>query len=168
MDKRKRFVLLLTPDDAENSKKTIITIREVSPELSLDEMYELIDCRCIGIGYLSDTTVPQAVFNYSPILVYDDEYLLVNEPKVNYAASVLMNTPVCGNVLIVQDYEDDEGEKNSRGFLPQEAVKIRAYIDVLNHMTDQMPNITPPEPHMEFRSFNSDKEFMEFLNEQKR
>ena len=79
----------------------------------LQYFYKYIECRCIDIVYVKDY-----------LLIVDDEGLLVDDPQVNVVASIMYGHPICGNVLIVKEGYNEEGEPTCEGLTNEEIGKF--------------------------------------------
>lgn len=150
-------VLLLKP----NGKKTTIEEIELKEnQVKFEEMYKLIDCRMIQIGYCCKD-IPKPIRLMKPVILMDEEFLINGkEPVVNYAATVLTGHVICGNVVIVKESRDD-----LIGFDDVRLIKMRDVIEFINSVSDDLPDAIIPEPVVHVRSFNSGEELINFIKE---
>ena len=79
----------------------------------LEYYYKHIECRCIDIVYVGDY-----------LLIVDDEGLLTDDPQINVIASILYGHPICGNVLIVKEGYNEDGEPTCEGLTDEEIEKF--------------------------------------------
>jgi hypothetical protein len=73
-------------------------------KLKLQELYKLMDCRCVDVVRLPTPD------NRELVMIIDDEGLLADEAEINPTASAITNclyagrgTPICGAVVIADD-----------------------------------------------------------------
>ena len=95
-----------------------VEIKELEQKLELKTMYDWIGCDLIEIGQ----SVINDKMDCNVKLIFDEEFLLKNEPQVNKIASLLFGYGIlhdevlCGNVLIAKDILNEEGEQELGGF----------------------------------------------------
>lgn len=95
-----------------------VEIKELEQKLELKTMYDWIGCDLIEIGQ----SVINDKMDCNVKLIFDEEFLLKNEPQVNKIASLLVGYGIlhdevlCGNVLIAKDILNEEGEQELGGF----------------------------------------------------
>lgn len=117
-----------------------VEIKELEQKLELETMYEWIDCDFIEIGQ----SVINDKMDCNVKLVFDEEFLLKNEPQVNKIASLLFGYGIlhdevlCGNVLIAKDVINEEGEVELGGFNQGEIKKLERIIDIAINLASIM------------------------------
>ena len=95
-----------------------VEIKELEQKLELETMHEWIGCDFIEIGQ----SVINDKMDCNVKLVFDEEFLLKNEPQANKIASLLFGYGIlhdevlCGNVLIAKDVINEEEEVELGGF----------------------------------------------------
>lgn len=150
-------VLLLKPD---GKKTTIEEIELKENQVQFEEMYKLIDCRLIQIGYFCKD-IPKPIRLMKPVILMDEEFLVNGkEPVVNYAATVLAGYTILGNVVIVKESRDD-----LVGFDDVRLIKMNDVINFINAVSDNLPDAVIPEPVVHVRSFNSGEELISLIEE---
>lgn len=117
-----------------------VEIKELSEKLELETMYDWIGCDFIEIGQ----SIINDKMDCSVKLVFDEEFLLKNEPQVNKIASLLFGYGIlhdevlCGNVLIAKDVLNEEGEPELGGFDDGEIKKLESIIEIARNIASIM------------------------------
>ena len=117
-----------------------VEIKELEQKLELQTMYDWIGCELIEIGQ----SVINDKMDCNVKLVFDEEFLLKNEPQVNKIASLLFGYGIlhdevlCGNVLITKDVLNEEGEPELGGFNEGEIKKLETIIDIARNLASMM------------------------------
>ena len=117
-----------------------VEVKEFEQKLGLETMYDWIDCELIEIGQ----SVINDKMDCNVKLVFDEEFLLKNEPQVNKIASLLFGYGIlhdevlCGNVLIAKDILNEEGEQELGGFNEGEIKKLESIIDIARNLASMM------------------------------
>lgn len=117
-----------------------VEVKELAEKLELETMYNWIGCDFIEIGQ----SVISDKMDCDVKLVFDEEFLLKNEPQANKIASllfgygVLHNEVLCGNVLIAKDVLNKEGEPELGGFNDGEMKKLENIIGIAKNLTSLM------------------------------
>ena len=117
-----------------------VEIKELEQKLELQTMYDWIGCELIEIGQ----SVINDKMDCNVKLVFDEEFLLKNEPQVNKIASlffgygILHDEVLCGNVLIAKDVLNEEGELELGGFDEGEIKKLESIIDIARNLASMM------------------------------
>lgn len=105
-----------------------VEVKEFEQKLELETMYDWIGCDLIEIGQ----SVINDKMDCNVKLVFDEEFLLKNEPQVNKIASLLFGYGIlhdevlCGNVLIAKDVLNKEDEPELGGFNEGEIKKLES------------------------------------------
>lgn len=113
-----------------------VEIKELEQKLELKTMYDWIGCDLIEIGQ----SIINDKMDCSVKLVFDEEFLLKNEPQVNKIASLLFGYGIlhdevlCGNVLIAKDVLNEEGEPELSGFNDGEIKKLESIIEIVRNI----------------------------------
>lgn len=103
-------------------------------------MHEWIGCDFIEIGQ----SVINDKMDCNVKLVFDEEFLLKNEPQANKIASLLFGYGIlhdevlCGNVLIAKDVINEEEEVELGGFSEGEIKKLESIIDIARNLESIM------------------------------
>lgn len=117
-----------------------VEIKELEQKLELKTMYDWIGCDLIEIGQ----SVINDKMDCNVQLIFDEEFLLKNEPQVNKIASLLFGYGIlhdevlCGNVLIAKDILNEEGEQELGGFNEGEIKKLESIIDIARNLASIM------------------------------
>lgn len=117
-----------------------VEIKELEQKLELKTMYDWIGCDLIEIGQ----SIINDKMDCSVKLVFDEEFLLKNEPQVNKIASLLFGYGIlhdevlCGNVLIAKDVLNEEGEPELSGFNDGEIKKLESIIEIVRNIASIM------------------------------
>ena len=117
-----------------------VEIKELEQKLELETMYDWIGCDLIEIGQ----SVINDKMDCNVKLVFDEEFLLKNEPQVNKIASLLFGYGIlhdevlCGNVLIAKDVLNEEGELELGGFNEGEIKKLESIIGIASNLASMM------------------------------
>lgn len=117
-----------------------VEVKELAEKLELETMYNWIGCDFIEIGQ----SVISDKMDCDVKLVFDEEFLLKDEPQANKIASllfgygVLHNEVLCGNVLIAKDVLNKEGEPELGGFNDGEMKKLENIIGIAKNLTSLM------------------------------
>ena len=117
-----------------------VEIKELEGKLELETMYDRIGCDFIEIGQ----SIINDKMDCNVKLVFDEEFLLKNEPITNKIASLLFGYGIlhdevlCGNVLIAKDVLNEEGEPEFGGFNDGEIKKLESIIDIARNLTSMM------------------------------
>lgn len=117
-----------------------VEIKELEQKLELETMYEWIGCDFIEIGQ----SVINDKMDCNVKLVFDEEFLLKNEPQANKIASLLFGYGIlhdevlCGNVLIAKDVINEEEEVELGGFSEGEIKKLESIIDIARNLASIM------------------------------
>ena len=116
-----------------------VEIKELEQKLELETMHEWIGCDFIEIGQ----SVINDKMDCNVKLVFDEEFLLKNEPQANKIASLLFGYGIlhdevlCGNVLIAKDVINEE-EVELGGFSEGEIKKLESIIDIARNLASIM------------------------------
>ena len=117
-----------------------VEVKELEEKLELETMYDWIGCDFIEIGQ----SLINDKMDCSVKLVFDEEFLLKNEPQVNKIASLLFGYGIlhdevlCGNVLIAKDVLNEEGEPELSGFNDGEIKKLESIIEIVRNIASIM------------------------------
>lgn len=117
-----------------------VEVKELEEKLELETMYDWIGCDFIEIGQ----SIINDKMDCSVKLVFDEEFLLKNEPQVNKIASlvfgygILHDEVLCGNVLIAKDVLNEEGEPELSGFNDGEIKKLESIIEIVRNIASIM------------------------------
>lgn len=117
-----------------------VEVKELEEKLELETMYDWIGCDFIEIGQ----SIINDKMDCSVKLVFDEEFLLKNEPQVNKIASLLFGYGIlhdevlCGNVLIAKDVLNKEGEPELSGFNDGEIKKLESIIEIVRNIASIM------------------------------
>lgn len=117
-----------------------VEIKELAEKLELKTMYEWIGCDFIEIGQ----SVISDKMDCNVKLVFDEAFLLKNEPQANKIASLLFGYGIlhdevlCGDVLIVKDVLNEEGEPELGGFNEGEMKKLENIIEIAKNLASLM------------------------------
>lgn len=117
-----------------------VEVKELEEKLELETMYDWIGCDFIEIGQ----SIINDKMDCSVKLVFDEEFLLKNEPQVNKIASLLFgycilhDEVLCGNVLIAKDVLNEEGEPELSGFNDGEIKKLESIIEIVRNIASIM------------------------------
>ncbi len=117
-----------------------LEVKELEEKLELETMYDWIGCDFIEIGQ----SIINDKMDCSVKLVFDEEFLLKNEPQVNKIASLLFGYGIlhdevlCGNVLIAKDVLNEEGEPELSGFNDGEIKKLESIIEIVRNIASIM------------------------------
>lgn len=117
-----------------------VEVKELEEKLELETMYDWIGCDFIEIGQ----SIINDKMDCSMKLVFDEEFLLKNEPQVNKIASLLFGYGIlhdevlCGNVLIAKDVLNEEGEPELSGFNDGEIKKLESIIEIVRNIASIM------------------------------
>lgn len=117
-----------------------VEVKELEEKLELEIMYDWIGCDFIEIGQ----SIINDKMDCSVKLVFDEEFLLKNEPQVNKIASLLFGYGIlhdevlCGNVLIAKDVLNEEGEPELSGFNDGEIKKLESIIEIVRNIASIM------------------------------
>jgi hypothetical protein len=117
-----------------------VEVKELEEKLELETMYDWIGCDFIEIGQ----SIINDKMDCSVKLVFDEEFLLKNEPQVNKIASLLFGYGIlhdevlCGNVLIAKDVLNEEGEPELSGFNDGEIKKLESIIEIVRNIASIM------------------------------
>lgn len=117
-----------------------VEVKELEEKLELETMYYWIGCDFIEIGQ----SIINDKMDCSVKLVFDEEFLLKNEPQVNKIASLLFGYGIlhdevlCGNVLIAKDVLNEEGEPELSGFNDGEIKKLESIIEIVRNIASIM------------------------------
>lgn len=117
-----------------------VEVKELEEKLGLETMYDWIGCDFIEIGQ----SIINDKMDCSVKLVFDEEFLLKNEPQVNKIASLLFGYGIlhdevlCGNVLIAKDVLNEEGEPELSGFNDGEIKKLESIIEIVRNIASIM------------------------------
>ncbi len=117
-----------------------VEIKELEQKLELKTMYDWIGCDLIEIGQ----SVINDKMDCNVQLIFDEEFLLKNEPQVNKIASLLFGYGIlhdevlCGNVLIAKDILNEEGEQELGGFNEGEIKKLESIIYIARNLASMM------------------------------
>lgn len=117
-----------------------VEVKEFEQKLELETMYDWIGCDLIEIGQ----SVINDKMDCNVKLVFDEEFLLKNEPQVNKIASLLFGYGIlhdevlCGNVLIAKDVLNEEGEPELSGFNDGEIKKLESIIEIVRNIASIM------------------------------
>ena len=117
-----------------------VEIKELEQKLELQTMYDWIGCELIEIGQ----SVINDKMDCNVKLVFDEEFLLKNEPQVNKIGSLLFGYGIlhdevlCGNVLIAKDVLNEGGEPELGGFDEGEIKKLESIIDIARNLASIM------------------------------
>lgn len=117
-----------------------VEVKELEEKLELETMYDWIGCDFIEIGQ----SIINDKMDCSVKLVFDEEFLLKNEPQVNKIASLLFGYGIlhdevlCGNVLIAKDVLNEEGEPELSGFNDGEIKKLESIIEIVGNIASIM------------------------------
>lgn len=117
-----------------------VEVKELEEKLELETMYDWIGCDFIEIGQ----SIINDKMDCSVKLVFDEEFLLKNEPQVNKIASLLFGYGIlhdevlCGNVLIAKDVLNEEGETELSGFNDGEIKKLESIIEIVRNIASIM------------------------------
>ena len=125
------YILVLKADRRGN------TLFEIIPsdkkKLDVDLMHEICECRCIDINPMR---LGVGGLDFKCDLIYDDEFLLNDNPSINKVASLMFGylahfECLCGNVIVAKSEIDDFGERNSVAFTEEEIMKMLRLIGKL-------------------------------------
>ncbi len=114
----------------------MVEIKELAHKPELKTMYDWIGCDFIEIGQ----SIINDKMDCDVKLVFDEEFLLKNEPKVNKIASLLFGYGIlhdevlCGNVLLAKDILNEKGEPELTGFSEGEIKKLASIIDIAKNL----------------------------------
>ena len=117
-----------------------VEVKELEEKLELETMYDWIGCDFIEIGQ----SIINDKMDCSVKLVFDEEFLLKNEPQVHKIASLLFGYGIlhdevlCGNVLIAKDVLNEEGEPELSGFNDGEIKKLESIIEIVRNIASIM------------------------------
>lgn len=117
-----------------------VEVKELEEKLELETMYDWIGCDFIEIGQ----SIINDKMDCSVKLVFDEEFLLKNEPQVNKIASLLFGYGIlhdevlCGNVLIAKDVLNEEDEPELSGFNDGEIKKLESIIEIVRNIASIM------------------------------
>lgn len=117
-----------------------VEVKELEQKLELKTMYDWIGCDLIEIGQ----SVINDKMDCNVQLIFDEEFLLKNEPQVNKIASLLFGYGIlhdevlCGNVLIAKDVLNEEGEPELSGFNDGEIKKLESIIEIVRNIASIM------------------------------
>ena len=117
-----------------------VEVKELEEKLELETMYDWIGCDFIEIWQ----SIINDKMDCSVKLVFDEEFLLKNEPQVNKIASLLFGYGIlhdevlCGNVLIAKDVLNEEGEPELSGFNDGEIKKLESIIEIVRNIASIM------------------------------
>ena len=117
-----------------------VEVKELEEKLELETMYDWIGCDFIEIGQ----SIINDKMDCSVKLVFDEEFLLKNEPQVNKIASLLFGYGIlhdevlCGNVLIAKDVLNEVGEPELSGFNDGEIKKLESIIEIVRNIASIM------------------------------
>ena len=117
-----------------------VEIKELEGKLELETMYDRIGCDFIEIG----RSIINDKMDCNVKLVFDEEFLLKNEPIPNKIASLLFGYGIlhdevlCGNVLIAKDILNEEGEPELGGFNDGEMKKLESIIEIAKNLASIM------------------------------
>ena len=117
-----------------------VEVKELEEKLELETMYDWIGCDFIEIGQ----SIINDKMDCSVKLVFDEEFLLKNEPQVNKIASLLFGYGIlhdevlCGNVLIAKDVLNEEGEPELSGFNDGEIKELESIIEIVRNIASIM------------------------------
>lgn len=117
-----------------------VEVKELEEKLELETMYDWIGCDFIEIGQ----SIINDKMDCSVKLVFDEEFLLKNEPQVNKIASLLFGYGIlhdevlCSNVLIAKDVLNEEGEPELSGFNDGEIKKLESIIEIVRNIASIM------------------------------
>ena len=117
-----------------------VEVKELEEKLELETMYDWIGCDFIEIGQ----SIINDKMDCSVKLVFDEDFLLKNEPQVNKIASLLFGYGIlhdevlCGNVLIAKDVLNEEGEPELSGFNDGEIKKLESIIEIVRNIASIM------------------------------
>lgn len=117
-----------------------VEIKELAEKLELETMYDWLGCDFIDI---SDSVISDKM-DCNVKLVFDEEFLLKNEPQANKIASLLFGYGIlhdevlCGNVLIAKDVLNEEGEPELGGFNEGEIKKLENIIGIAKNLASLM------------------------------
>lgn len=117
-----------------------VEIKELAEKLELETMYDWLGCDFIDI---SDSVISDKM-DCNVKLVFDEEFLLKNEPQDNKIASLLFGYGIlhdevlCGNVLIAKDVLNEEGEPELGGFNEGEIKKLENIIGIAKNLASLM------------------------------
>ena len=117
-----------------------VEIKELEQKLELETMYEWISCDFIEVGQ----SVINDKMDCNVKLVFDEEFLLKNEPQANKIASLLFGYGIlhdevlCGNVLIAKGVINEKGEVELSGFNDAEINKLESIIDIARNLASVM------------------------------
>ena len=117
-----------------------VEVKELEEKLELETMYDWIGCDLIEIGQ----SIINDKMDCNVKLVFDEEFLLKNEPQVNKIASLLFGYGIlhdevlCGNVLIAKDVLNEEGEPELSGFNDGEIKKLESIIEIVRNIASIM------------------------------
>ena len=117
-----------------------VEVKELGEKLELETMYDWIGCDLIEIGQ----SIINDKMDCNVKLVFDEEFLLKNEPQANKIASllfgygILLDEVLCGNVLIAKDVLNEEGEPELGGFDDGEIKKLESIIEIVRNIASIM------------------------------
>ena len=105
-----------------------VEVKELEEKLELETMYDWIGCDFIEIGQ----SIINDKMDCSVKLVFDEEFLLKNEPQVNKIASLLFGYG------ILHDDLNEEGEPELSGFNDGEIKKLESIIEIVRNIASIM------------------------------
>ena len=117
------YILVLKADGRGN------TLFEIIPsdkkEIDIDFMHEICECRCIDI---SPMRLGVGGLDFKCDLIYDDEFLLNENPRINKVASLMFGylahfECLCGNVIVAKSEVDAQTDVNKKKALAQKYEK---------------------------------------------
>lgn len=143
------YILVLKADRRGNTLFEIISSDK--KKLDVDLMHEICECRCIDI---SPMRLGVGGLDFKCDLIYDDEFLLNDNPSINKVASLMFGylahfECLCGNVIVAKSEIDDSGERNSVAFTEEEIMKMLRLIGKLTFIC-QDTYFELQEPAFEF------------------